>query len=290
MTSVRKMFPDAARRSGRRLAHAAGQATAGVRAEPTFLMVGAQRCGTTSLFRALLSHPNILRPIMHKGVNYFDVNASKSWNWYLGHFPLKANARRKAASGHDSAGIFEASGYYMFHPHAPARIAQALPAVKIVAMVRDPVERAYSAYKHELARGFETETFARALELEDSRVEPELARMLADPSYQSNVYRHQAYRRRGHYAEQLAQFTSLLGPTSVHVVESERFFSEPAEEYTRLLEFLKLPIAMPPSFDQYNARPGSPLDADVHASLREHFKPHDEALEKLLGRPPTWTA
>jgi hypothetical protein len=290
MTSLRKMFPTSVRQSGRSVALGVGHLTAGLRAEPTFLMVGAQRCGTTSLFRALLSHPNVLRPIMHKGVNYFDVSSNKSWNWYLGHFALKANARRKAAPGHASAGIFEASGYYMFHPQAPARIAQALPNVKIVAMVRDPVERAYSAYKHESARGFETETFERALELEDSRVDPELARMLADPSYQSNVYRHQAYRRRGHYAEQLDEFTALLGPGSVHVVESERFFTEPEAEYTRLLEFLDLPALMPRSFDQYNARPSSPLDAGLHSELRAHFKPHDDALEKFLGRPATWVA
>ena len=290
MTSLRKVFPTSARQAGRSLAVGAGRLTAGLRAEPTFLLVGAQRCGTTSLFRALLSHPNVLRPIMHKGVNYFDVNADKSWSWYLGHFPLKANARRMAAPGHVTAGIFEASGYYMFHPHAPARIAQALPGVKVVAMVRDPVERAYSAYKHEFARGFETEAFERALELEDSRVEPELARMLADPAYQSATYRHQAYRRRGHYAEQLDEFTSLLGPGSVHVVESERFFAEPADEYTRLLEFLRLPPVMPASFDQYNARPGSPLEPGLHAELRAHFKPQDDALEKFLGRPATWMA
>jgi hypothetical protein len=290
MRSVRKMFPAGVRQSGRALALAAGRLTSAARAEPTFLMVGAQRCGTTSLFRALLSHPNVLRPIMHKGVNYFDVNSDKSWSWYLGHFPLKANAKHRAAPGHESAGVFEASGYYMFHPHGPARIAQALPSVKIVAMVRDPVERAYSAYKHEYARGFETETFERALELEDSRVDPELARMLSDPSYQSDMYRHQAYRRRGHYAEQLDEFTALLGPNSVHVVESERFFTEPQAEYTKLLDFLGLPAVMPPSFDQYNARPGTPLDAGLHAELRAHFKPHDDALAKFLGGPATWMA
>src|ERR671939_410836 len=98
-------------------------------------------------------------------------------------------------------------------------------------MVREPVERAHSAYKHEFARGFETETFERALELEDSRVEPERERMLADPSYQSNTYRHQAYRRRGHYAEQLEPFATSFGADRVHVVESERFFTEPESEY-----------------------------------------------------------
>jgi hypothetical protein len=288
MTSVRKMFPEPVRRSGRHAAVAAGRLTSRLRVEPTFLMVGAQRCGTTSLFRALMSHPNVMRPVMHKGVNYFDVSSDKGWDWYLGHFPLARNAKRRAAPGHESAAVFEASGYYMFHPHAPRRIAAALPGIKVVAMVRDPVERAYSAYKHESARGFESETFERALELEDSRVQPELERMLADESYQSSTYRHQAYRRRGQYAEQLAVFRDLLGADQIHVVESERFFVEPADEYARLLEFLGLPAIMPPSFDQFNARPGSPLSDELQSELRAHFAPHNAALSPFLGRSPTW--
>jgi hypothetical protein len=288
MTSVRKLLPDPVRRSGRQVALGAGRLTARLRSEPTFLMVGAQRAGTTSLFRALMAHPNILRPVMHKGVNYFDVNSDKGWDWYLGHFPLQANANRKAAAGQESAAVFEASGYYMFHPFAADRIAKALPNVKIVAMLRDPVERAYSAYKHEYARGFETETFERALELEESRVEPELQRMLADPAYQSGTFRHQAYRRRGQYAEQLRAFSDRLGTERIHVVESERFFADPEEEFTRLLEFLELPVVMPASFDRYNARPGSPLSDDLQAELRAHFAPHNEALARYLGKPLTW--
>jgi len=106
MTSIRKAFPTSVRQSGHSLALGAGRLTAGLRAEPTFLMVGAQRCGTTSLFRALLSHPNILRPIMHKGVNYFDVNADKSWSWYLGHFPVARTAEWRTRSVGEPA-VFE---------------------------------------------------------------------------------------------------------------------------------------------------------------------------------------
>ena len=91
----------------------------------------------------------------------------------------------------------------MYHPLAAGRIGRDLPGVKVLVLLRDPVERAYSAYKHEFARGFETETFERALELEDARVQPELERMIADPTYQSDSYRHHSYRRRGQYAEQL---------------------------------------------------------------------------------------
>jgi hypothetical protein len=176
----------------------------------------------------------------------------------------------------------------MFHPHAPARIVRDLPEVKIVAMVRDPVERAYSAYQHELARGFESESFPRALELEDSRVEPELARMLADERYQSQVHRHQAYRRRGHYAEQLLPFIEGLGSDRVHVMESESFFTRPEHEYARLLAFLELPTVMPASFDQYNARRRAPMDDQLRVDLAAHFAPHDEQLATVLGHPAGW--
>lgn len=288
MSTWRKRVPAPWQEAGRDLAVGVGRISAALRSEPDFLLVGAQRSGTTSLFRALMSHPNILRANVHKGVNYFDISYHRGPAWYRGHFPLRATTRRAAAPGQARARVFEASGYYMFHPHAPARIAQDLPGVKIVALVRDPVERAFSAYKHEKARGFESESLARALELEDSRIEPELQRMLEDPTYQSDVYRHQAYRRRGHYAEQLSRFNELLGQASVHVMQSELFFSEPEREFAALLDFLGLPLVLPERFERYNPRPSAPLDPDVARRLREHFTPHDEALEHLLGFRPAW--
>jgi len=280
--NLRKSAPLELKQVGRRASVAVGKATAGARIEPSFLLVGGQRCGTTSLYRALLQHPSIVSATFHKGVNYFDVNYERGPRWYRGHFPL----RRPGTTTGPLA--FDASGYYMFHPHAPRRIVHDLPDVKIVAMVRDPVERAYSAYQHELMRGFETEQFATALELEDDRVLPELERMLNDESYQSSTHRHQAYRRRGEYAQQLQPFISALGPTHVFVMESERFFEDPQHEYAGLLQFLRLAEVGTTRFDRYNARARSPLDEGLRQELRDHFASHDDALAGLLGRQPRW--
>jgi hypothetical protein len=282
--NLRSSAPLAVKRAGRRLSTGLGSATAGLRVTPGFLLVGAQRCGTTSLYRALRQHPGVRSAVFHKGVNYFDVDYGRGRRWYLGHFPM-----RPLRGGAGSAPLaFEASGYYMFHPHAPGRIIRDLPGVRIVVMVRDPVERAYSAYQHELARGFESESFERALALEDSRVEPELARMLADESYQSQTHRHQAYRRRGHYADQLTPFVEGLGRDHVHVLQSESFFSDPEAEFARLLAFLGLPAVMPATFDRYNARERAPLAEPLRTELAEHFAPHDDRLAEFLGAPPGW--
>ncbi|MDQ3627433.1 MAG: sulfotransferase domain-containing protein [Actinomycetota bacterium] len=276
---MRSAAPIVLKRAGRKAAISIGLVSTRWRLNPSFLLVGAQRCGTTSLFRALSAHPSIVTANFHKGVNYFDVNYQRGPDWYRAHFPIRRRRPRQC---------FDASGYYMFHPYAPRRIAHDLPRVKIVAMVRDPVERAYSAYQHEYARGFESESFARALELEAQRVEPELARMQVDEGYQSMAHRHQAYRRRGHYAEQLQCFVDLMGRSQVHVMESERFFAEPEQEYTRLLKFLGAPVQIPARFDRHNPRSRAPMEDSVRAELTDYFAAHDQRLSELLGRAPVW--
>lgn len=255
---------------------------------PSFVLAGAQRCGTTSLFRALMAHPSILPPVHHKGVNYFDLNYARPWSWYQGHFPLRSVAALRTRRAPDPPMAFEASGYYVYHPHAAARLAQALPHVKILVMLRDPVERAYSAYKHEYARGFETESFDRALELEDERVQPDLDRMLVDPTYRGISHRHHSYRRRGQYAEQVQRLMDALGHEQVHVVDSAAFFAQPEEEFLRVTNFLGLSPHTPKAFDRWNARPGSSMPPQAERRLRQAFEPHDEALEQLLQSRVSW--
>ena len=155
MPTLKSRAPRPVKVIGRRLSTYAGERTSSLRLPPAFVLAGGQRCGTTSLYRALMDHPAILSSVHHKGVNYFDVNYSRGWAWYQGHFPMRSVAALRTRGAQDEPITFEASGYYLYHPHAAARIARDLPEVKILAMLRDPVERAYSAYRHEFARGFD---------------------------------------------------------------------------------------------------------------------------------------
>lgn len=288
--TVRAALPRHVKRAGRRASVRLGSATADRRQLPSFILVGAQRAGTTSLFRALMSHPLIFGANYYKGVNYFDVNYTYDFSWYQAHFPTSAYVRSRAWLASGEPITFEASGYYLFHPCAAERMAHHLPDLQIVAMLRDPVERAYSAYKHELARGFETESFERALELEEDRLEGEAERMAADPSYRSFSHRHHGYLSRGRYAEQLERMRLHFPAERIHVLDSEAFFERPEETYSSLLDFLRLPRVMPPSFDRWNARPSSPLAEQTRAHLQEHFRSHDRVLAELLGREPAWVS
>ena len=268
----------------KRLAHAitvtAGRLTAPARMLPGFLIVGAQRCGTTSMYRALSAHPAVRKAVLHKGVHYFDMNYDRGLSWYRAHFPLQATAR--------GAVTFESSPYYLFHPLAAERIAADLPGVRLLVLVRDPVERAYSAYTHERARGFETESFERAIELEPQRLRGEAERVRAEPGYLSHSHQHHAYVTRGQYAEQLARLAGLVGPDRIHVADSGDFFTRPEPVYDAVLDFLGLPKADYPPFEQHNARPRSPISPALQASLDSHFRPFDEQLSQWLPQPPSW--
>ena len=280
--------PTAARRAVHSVSVSAGRLTRRARMLPGFLIVGAQRGGTTSMYRTLDAHPAILKAVLHKGVHYFDTGYGHSLGWYQGHFPLRARAALARRATGDVPLTFESSPYYMFHPLAAERISHDLPEVKLLVLVRDPVERAYSAHAHELARGYETEPFERALELEDQRLAGEAERIVSQPGYLSHSHQHHAYLTRGLYADQLERLGHFVGRDRVHVVDSGRFFTDPEPVYDGVLEFLGLRRHGYPVFERHNARPRSPMPETLRATLNEHFGAPDERLTGWLGQPPSW--
>jgi hypothetical protein len=271
-----------------RLAYYTGRATSGLRMTPGLLVCGAQRCGTTSMYQALRQHPAVLRPVTRKGVHYYDVDYARGPGWYRAHFPLELTARRRQHRLGTRVMTFESSPYYLFHPLAAQRIATDLPGVKILILVRDPVERAYSAYTHEFARGFETESFERALELEDSRLADEEERLIADPAAHSHAHQHQAYVRRGFYIDQIVRMIDAVGSDHVHVIDAEDFFAEPEKAWAAVTDFLGLPEVHGLEFKQHNARARSAMPESVRRSLEERFEDSDERLASWWGRTPSW--
>jgi hypothetical protein len=112
-------------KNARRLGTATARYTAPLRMSPGFLIVGAQRCGTTSMFKTLMQHPLVARPFLNKGIHYFDTNYDRGFSWYRGHFPVVGTARLRRGGRRPLTG--ESSPYYMFHPLAGQRLATDLP-------------------------------------------------------------------------------------------------------------------------------------------------------------------
>lgn len=253
-------------------------ATATLRLMPDYLIVGAQRAGTTSLYKYLAQHPDVGRVRLGKGVHYFDTNADRSLTWYRSHFPLDpARVPFRDRPNH----VGEGCPYYLFHPECAARIHAALPDVKIIAILRDPIERAHSHWAHETARGFEHLSFEAALEAEESRLAGQ-AELLRPRSGYSFEHQHHSYVARGQYAPQIQRLWDEFGPDRVLVLPSTQLFTEPARAYAASLEFLGLePFTA--QYEVHNARAYSKIQPETEQLLAERFATSNERLVEMLG-------
>lgn len=265
------------------------QPTSGLRAMPDFLIIGAQRAGTTSLHRYLLASPAVVPPRLTKGVHYFDVSFDRSFAWYRSHFPTRARMRRAAARTGGPAVTGEGSPYYLFHPLAADRIAAALPEVKLLVVLRDPVTRAWSHYHHEVARGFETLPFADALDAEPARLAGEVERMRADVRYVGFSHQHHAYVGRGRYLEQLLRYERVVAADQMLVLETTELRDDAQAACDRVADFLGIPQWSLPVATRHNTRSYPQMPAGLRERLARAFADDNERLFAHLGVRWPWT-
>ena len=137
--------------------------TAKKRILPSFIIIGAQRCGTTSLYDYLSHHPQII-PSPVKELFYFDDYYTRPIEWYKSFFPTKKEQEKLERDLVASVITGEASPSYFFHPYAAKRIKETLPQIKLILVLRDPIERAYSHYTHIKRVNREPLSFEEAIE------------------------------------------------------------------------------------------------------------------------------
>jgi hypothetical protein len=205
------------------------------------------------------------------------------------HFPLRHSDRDSGLGQRTLTG--ESSAYYTLHPLAPQRIAQTLPGVKIILLLRNPVDRAYSHYQLKLRRRQEELSFEDAIEAEETRLEGEEDRIRRDPSYCSVSHERYSYLTRGRYLEQILRWHTALPATQLLILESGEFFQKTAEVYQRVLQFLNLPSFEPPRFgNRFPGKYSDKMSPHTRRKLIEYFQPYNEQLFGYLGKRFAWDA
>jgi Sulfotransferase domain len=252
-----------------------------VRILPSFLVIGAQRAGTTSLFVYLSQHPHVAGPTSGDGtvswpkeLHFFDKRFSLGLDWYRTFFPLVPARQLARLRGRDLV-AGEATPSYLFHPEAPERVAACLPEVRLIAILRNPIERAYSHYQKRRRMGREHLSFQRAVESEER------------PGRKPD--RRRSYLARGLYAEQLERWLAYFPREKLLVLRSEDLMADPAGVYAKVVDFLALERWQPESFVLRNRASYAPIDPALRARLEERFTEPNLRLARLLGRDFGWT-
>jgi hypothetical protein len=292
---IAKAAPGVARRPIKRAVRRFGVATSGLRPLPAFLVIGTHRGGTTSLQRYLDRHPCVLRNFPRaqdvKGVRYFDENFFRGVDWYRSHFATAAYRRYMGRLHGGPVLSGDASPYCLFHPAAAERASRVVPEAKIIVLLRDPIERAYSHWKRERRNGREPlERFEDAVAAEPDRLRGEVERILSDERYYSYAHENFSYISQGLYLDPLRQWLDRYPRERVFIASSERFREDPERVYLEVLEFLGLPAFPLRDAARLNADPaGRELDPELRRALSARVAPHNRRLEAYLGLELGWS-
>jgi len=266
----------------------AGTVTAGQRVLPDYLIIGGKRTGSTTLARNLHRCDDVLSlfPAREdiKGTYFFDVHFGRGPDWYRSHFPTGREVTKRRADVDRPVVVGEASPYYLQHPHAAERAAALVPAAKIVCVVRDPIERAYSHYRERVRQRIETlDSFEAALDAEPERLAGAVERMVAEPDHVSLAHLNFGYVAQSIYAPAIARWLDAFGSKQVLLLRSEELFDRPGPVLHRVRRFLGLDEVAIDQPVHYTAFPGAPLSAELRARLDDYFAEDRRQVDDLLA-------
>jgi hypothetical protein len=277
-------MPDTRMSGDSRPVRALQHATARWRALPDFVIFGAAKCGTTSMYDYLAAHPLVV-PCRAKELHFADRqhNAARGAGWYRSWFPLRSTLTRVGRShGTDRARCGEATPAYLAVAGSAARLQAVVPDVALVALLREPGERAWSHYRMREANGADATGFLAEVEAE--------AGELADGGAPIPGRRRpqQSLLRQGHYADELAEWYECFDADQILLVRSEDLFADPAGTYATVCRHVGLPDASLPSFRVANAGRPSDLPADARRWLDAHFAEPNARLAELTHGSIAW--
>lgn len=270
--------------------------THSMRRLPDFVVIGANGSGTTSFYWNLARHPAIL-PTATKEVHFFDRHWQDGLDWYRAHFPLAAGTRGKMTG--------EATPSYLFRPEIPERLAATVPDAKLIALLRNPVDRAYGHYHKRFRKGSVTLPFEAVARAELARLgeRPIDAQTFAErvaerdaqrgtPADRLDLDRYDGtpFLLRGVYAPQIEMWRKFFPAEQMLVLASEEYYAEPLALLRKTArDFLGLADWWPQWYDRRNeGHRYPPMAPDLRAELEAFYRPHNEALAALIGHDLGW--
>ncbi|MBR8827302.1 MAG: tetratricopeptide repeat protein [Gomphosphaeria aponina SAG 52.96 = DSM 107014] len=242
---------------------------------PDFIIIGGGKCGTTSLYQYLGSHPQVLLP-HKKELNFFTKNFKYGEEWYLAQFPSITD-REDYYTG-------EASTSYLELPMVPPRVWQMFPEVKLIVLLRNPIDRAVSWHYQVKSLGMDKKqslevAIAEEMEFLEQVSESELMKM--GRKYPNNLLA-------GLYLYKLQRWLKLFGREKILILQSEELYEQPAQVMEQVFQFLGLPPHQATNYPLCNTGDYPPISEELRSRLADYFRPYNQKLEAALGVKFNW--
>lgn len=249
-----------------------------MRNKPNFIIAGAMKSGTTSLFYDLIKHPQIVPPKNNvKELNFFNFwypksTFNKGFDWYVDQFE---DLNEGQITG-------EATTSYMFSSSIARCIRDNFPDMKVIFILRNPVDRTYSQYNHTKRKMIETLSFEDAIKAEENRLS--LGR-----GFEKTYF---SYLAKSRYSEQIYDWYTTLPNENLLVIQAEEYFNNPKEELQKVFKFLGVNSRFDASpFSHRNEteeKYKNKFDHNLRKRLENYFKPYNQKLYSIIGREFNW--
>lgn len=247
--------------------------------KPTVFIIGAQKAGTTSLIMQLSKHPDVVMPRQKELYYFSDINFyRKGEKWYLKQF-------NNPTSG--SSIQVDASANYFESIAAASRLKNFCPNAKIIVLLRDPVQRAYSHYKMSVKYGFEKSSFKKAIALEEDRLKYSQAHYIPK-QHHDYMFQRLGYRSKGVYSKFLQKWLEVFKREQIHIIQSESYFENPQKHYNEILEFLDLEQHTLLDVEARNTGNPKEISMKAYTDLHKFYKPYNELLFDMIGERYDW--
>ncbi len=233
------------------------------------------------MFHHLRKHPDIVLP-RKKELHFFDENYAKGMEFYFQYFNRKNLPNQLFFTG-------EASPFYFFHPLAASRIYQHFPDIKLILLLRNPINRAYSHYQHQRRKGRISISFEHAIHLEPEILKQKKEAYFDEENHTDLIYRRFSFLARSRYSEQLPLWYQHFSREQILIIKSEDYFKDPTGTFQQVFEFLGLSPFDIVLKKEHSVSDYPPMKPDTRKQLQEYFEPFNQELYKLTGRDFGWT-
>ena len=253
--------------------------TSSIRVLPDFFIIGVVRSGTTSMYHYLDEHPSIVKSAYDE-LGFFDDNFRLGWAWYKTLFPTTITKRIvKRKTGNFLT--FDDTPFYIYNEDVAKKIKNYFPKTKLIIILRNPIDRAYSNYHLGVRMGDEKRTF-------DQAVDDEMQKIEEYNEIEMDDYISQSYLGRGIYAKQLEIWLKYFPASVIKILESERFSNDTEKTMNEVFEFLDLPNHNIRNLKKKNVAEYPPMRTETRQKLCNFFSEYNEKLYDMLKVRYDW--
>ena len=270
------------------------QLTNNTRVLPDFIIIGSGRAGTTALYSYLIQHPQIMKAYTHEkkdvaDLHFFEYMISDKIGWYRAHFPTKISKRIKELKLEKKCITGEFTSTYMYNKKVPDRIKEILPNVKILLVLRNPIDKIYSTYSQQYKFGEYLSNFEDIINSELNRMEileenPEFLTFNEniDSFVQHNILRH------GIYHNYLKKWYEIFCKEQIMIIDSEQLKNDTLNCMKNIFEFLEIEKLKIKDISKINEGNYKKMDIESRKKLVDYFSPHNKKLNTLLKSKFIW--